>query len=566
MAPAPLEHGDRAAHVGQQVAGVEPARAELAGRGRQRGRGRGAGYRHTELTKTKIKAALAKARKVKAERRQKDVLTAFCPSQAVGASRCLAGGPSKSAAAAPVAIIGGSAVFQQRVWRDRGERSHVDRALVSHVHSQSEGLAAFVRDSPGDQQDGVAWVFSTNTFDDASMWVSKPPDYDKFRRQFLPAPMRPTLQALGKRGRNVHIAVLNLQETVFVGRTFGGDGGQAAAPAFVTRAAPVQSPAQPLPVANIATVHDRWKRWTFLSSSGSAHQMTGNALAAVSPSVWKTVVLVKDNLVLNDGLVGLEEETLRLNGGRHFEATSGMTVLALSCAAHSVVLSMKPTFECLDNLPTMLVRLGHLMESARTSCRFDEELQKEVEASFVYKQVYRLPAECDEWRRGAVRVLETSRSARNLSAADEEQILSIANGDWNSEELTHYCVRGSCAAGCQGETSSKASFVACMKLAVAGRMTVPLLYRWKGFEQAVAWCFRGRRCFDLLRRVFARLYPPTVVRRATEEVAQAAARGGEAQAVNKNQIKGSVLRFFRTTSRAAPSRRPFSSTGLFKAT
>ena len=50
-------------------------------------------------------------------------------------------------------------------------KSLVDRALVSHVEMQAEGLAAFV--SP-EQPQRCEHVFSMNQLDDASMWISDP--------------------------------------------------------------------------------------------------------------------------------------------------------------------------------------------------------------------------------------------------------------------------------------------------------------------------------------------------------------------------------------------------------
>lgn len=215
------------------------------------------------------------------------------------------------------------------------------------------------------------------------------------------------------------------------------------------------------------------------------------------------------------------------------EGAASMSILPLSCAAHSVVLAMRPTLERFNKLPSMLVKLSHILESSRAASHFEGELRKEVGEHFVYKSVRALPAEAIAWRHESVRVWTLARAARDLTEADERHVLHIANGRWSEEtELVYFCVKGSCEAGCAGPPArSKDIFIS----------TVPLLCRWKGFEQASAWCFRGRKVFDLLLRAFHRMFPLSVVRRAQEEAACAAASGSEVELHNRQQVRGGAV-------------------------
>ena len=73
-------------------------------------------------------------------------------------------------------------------------------------------------------------------------------------------------------------------------------------------------------------------------------------------------------------------------------------------------------------------------------------------------------------------------------------------------------------------------------------MAVPLLYMWKGFEQATVYCMMGRRQHDILRRSLKMIYPASVVKKADAAAARAASGLYELPLALKQQIRGgSVL-------------------------
>lgn len=111
--------------------------------------------------------------------------------------------------------VGDDSFAQQRSRNNRGHALDLGRGVLSHVRAQANNLQDFVRDSALGQVD---WVFAANVFDDAAMWVSKAPNYDAERAKHSPNDAANSIKkALARKGRNVHIAVLNCVETLMSG-------------------------------------------------------------------------------------------------------------------------------------------------------------------------------------------------------------------------------------------------------------------------------------------------------------------------------------------------------------
>ena len=146
------------------------------------------------------------------------------------------------------------------------------------------------------------------------------------------------------------------------------------------RAAELHSPAQALPAANSTTVRSRWARWALLTAQGPGAKWTANAdtLAETLEQVpWRTMVVCRDNLAVNDCVVAAEERLLqwrRENGG----GDKIPCLLSVNCCCHSAVLAQRPLLNAVRNLPGIIVKLGHLLESHRTQERFEELLDKHI--------------------------------------------------------------------------------------------------------------------------------------------------------------------------------------------
>ena len=212
----------------------------------QRQRGRGNGFHHTAETKLKIGKGLLKKNAVKVK--------TSCYHQDFR-RECSAAGFG----VADVDKVDASAKTVVRVVDDLGigisNTDHhlglVRRAVASHVKSQSEGLAEFLR-SPS----SPIGLIAVATMDDADMTIKRP------KSNHLDSDSRPN-KRLKMRGRNVIVPVMNRTETLVMVEKGRGEHTQAT----ISRSAHVSSPAQVLPASNWTTMYDRWKRWEVVTGS-----------------------------------------------------------------------------------------------------------------------------------------------------------------------------------------------------------------------------------------------------------------------------------------------------------
>jgi hypothetical protein len=397
------------------------------------------------------------------------------------------------------------------------------------------------------------------------MWVAPPVDIKRLRRDSgFDAEMD---KARSKRGKNVHLPVLNSVETVHIRRRFGED--------EVLASAAVITPAQVLPKSNTATIRERWGQWAALSARDPGdHLCGGEALRLARKSVpWITLVYSRDNLIVNDCHVGLDARyTAALDAAGDDQARE-TAILDVRCVGHSSVLAMRPMIECFAGVPSHLIRLGHALESGRQAAAFDEAISAEIDEFFKFRLCVELPAAWHAWRRKSARVLELSRPALDLSPQQEQIILDADNGSWEVVEgdeesllVTHWCVGRLCSLGCKSAASSKRAVKAAILLSLGGTAVVPLLYRWKYFEKALGKSYRGRKQHDLHLRALQRMFPPSVVAAAAAAMAgDAVAESENAQKTKTNIRGGKVVAFMQSDPEALSWNRQRSSTARFRA-
>ena len=142
-------------------------------------------------------------------------------------------------------------------------------------------------------------------------------------------------------------------------------------------------------------------------------------------------------LVVNDCIIKLEEDVIAANCLYPIDFSDQITLFPIWCCLHSAVLGMKPLIHSCTGLPAHLVRLAHTLESGRTSGNYDKAIEDIVVATYEYKQVLTLPDEAAEWQRKSASILRLSRPARDLTPEQEQMILAVDNGDWNTEDRSY---------------------------------------------------------------------------------------------------------------------------------
>ena len=116
--------------------------------------------------------------------------------------------------------------------------------------------------------------------------------------------------------------------------------GEGAGPESWLSGLELHSPSQVLVKANTSTLRNRWHRWSALNPVGvgsriDPEQEVAHTLDSCPPQ-WTTYAVCKDNLGVNDCVIGMDEKVIvdRLDAGFEDESTSP-TYLPLSCVSHS---------------------------------------------------------------------------------------------------------------------------------------------------------------------------------------------------------------------------------------
>ena len=512
------------------------------GRGRaigRRGRGRGVGYKWSDATRAKIAATKSKRAKEHIEKAVLSLGRAVAPSVQTYVSEQILGASSSQPRGHEQRqlLLGNSTVTTAR--RGRGQHDYnagLGRAVVSVNAAQCNGLCKFASDERN------VFFWSTNVFDDASMWVLKSQVQNQLTDVERVDPR--VLQKLERKGKNVNLPVLNVNEDWFALKS-----DPVAADKFdCASAAEVFTPAQVLPLGNAGTVYNRWQRVTAhtMDGSGSFIDRRGDLTEVLSNMSWRTLVMVKDNLNLNNCLVALEQQKIdQENRFGVVDCSSELSLLDINCCGHSAVLCTKPLILSMD-LHVHLIRLGNIMKSGRSWDDFLHRTKALAEHDFECKRCARLPDFVVACREEHKLILRRSRPAHDLTEAEEEFILNASNHSWKSKKNIHWCA-ANCPLGCNGdESAARAHYVSASVLCAGGPICEPLLYRWKGFEEGVAYGYRAQRYKGFLGRVLSHMYSPQAVADAERQLASFAAMGVDdvddmAQAKCRKTVRGGKL-------------------------
>ena len=182
--------------------------------------------------------------------------------------------------------------------------------------------------------------------------------------------------------------------------------------------------------------------------------------------------------------------------------------LDIRCGGHQTCLLTRPVFESLGDLPSIVTRLCHVMQSARATQRKDTAIDREIESIFEFKRCISLPDEAQQWRRHAEMVLELSQAAGDMTPDDCLALLNHDNGNWRLRgKYIHWCLGPqSCPSRCTDEAHSLRIAQNLGRASLGNDIPEPLLYRWKHIEKAWAYMQRGRHQHDLLRGVLSRMW------------------------------------------------------------
>eukprot|EP00959_Pyramimonas_sp_CCMP1952_P424231 8886157-Pyramimonas_sp.AAC.1 len=200
--------------------------------------------------------------------------------------------------------------------------------------------------------------------------------------------------------------------------------------------------------------------------------------------------MVRDCLMLNSNIVAAcERECKKLReelegSGRRELADGVVTVFSMNCSGHMCVLGMKPLLKFYDGLSSFVVRVGHLCQSARSSDKYESALENEIRRKFRFRVVVddELPAAFHRWQAHAKFILDLT--GVDVSQETKDAILLFDNGDWESDDLVHWC-RPSCSCG-RSRAIALSGFISAAKASIGPNCPLALEYRWKHMEKANA--------------------------------------------------------------------------------
>ena len=422
--------------------------------------------------------------------------------------------------------------------KNKGKRSDdwykcSEYGTLSALKGQASGVARFVGREPSE----VRSIISINTFDDAEMWVKDPASAMQRKLGTRVEGARVKSGKLWKRGKTIKLPVMNLVESIFARRNHS-DGPSAHS---VLRGCEVHSGSAVLCRANTSTIRQHWNDWSMIGTSGSGRRIDpeGSMSEALNASsAWITYVATKDNLALNQCIMGMEEDNINCKMQSNLEDETVVdTHLHLNCAGHSIVLSTQPCITRMDNFPGQCVRLGHLHESGKISQDHVNFLKEVVRKDFSFIPVSEMPEEFPDWERASRTILKVSRCGRDLAEKDEDLICAIDNGNWSSKVWAHYCLGArQCKAACDGDPKKAIDIMlTAAEISVGRAGPTPLTYRWKGMDVFLGIMYRGRRQHDAWLSTHQMMWPSNVVKRAAEAIERLAA--DETNSLDNNRIR-----------------------------
>ena len=120
-------------------------------------------------------------------------------------------------------------------------------------------------------------------------------------------------------------------------------------------------------------------------------------------------------------------------------------------------------------------------------------------------------------------------------------ILMMDNSDMKEPVIKHFH-HPRCR--CGGRETFKANMRKCLLLSCGAGCCECLLYRWKGYEQAACWTFRGMNQHGVLPRALLYVYRNADFKKAEEDLQAAALNGDHNFGAAQTVRAGKILAFF----------------------
>ena len=189
--------------------------------------------------------------------------------------------------------------------------------------------------------------------------------------------------------------------------------------------------------------------------------------------------------------------------------SGNICALRLRCSVHQLSLIRKVAVLMIPKFWSTIVRLAHLFEILAFRKTFASSMYALICSCFVYIPLATesdMPAESKHWKSKADKLRQNFRTKSKLRRQAFDQILDFLNGNLEMDVVCHYCITNS-----EGEPCCQSrddALAKCLKLLLpfwSKGFPVPLLYRFKHYDEALSFLTSGISAHRLLIRTLTNM-------------------------------------------------------------
>lgn len=303
------------------------------------------------------------------------------------------------------------------------------------------------------------------------------------------------------------VTIMNAVQSLHVRRSMdcnpdGDDGSTAVQKCGSCLSMKIPTPLIILENADTQTIHDSFTSCAMVTSAGIGAMFAqfGLQKEALPLTSWRTFAFVGDALKANDSAYRRECEEM----AKRKRSDSKHLAIRVKCGIHQLCLIRKPVVLMVDRLWSTVVRLSHLFESMTFRKNFARTMASLVSASFVFVPATELPS--NSHTDHARQVLKDSFRCQSIMRRNTfEEILEYLNGNLELDTVVHHCVSTPDCICCENAEQSLAK---CLQLLIpfcSRGYQVPLLYRFKHYDEAICYITFLTSAHNLLSRTLSNM-------------------------------------------------------------
>ena len=352
------------------------------------------------------------------------------------------------------------------------------RLLWSWFTTLTSAIASLLRDREKD----LRHVLNICVIDDTNMTLAPSRD-GEFDKHGCPS--------------NVVSVMNNIQTLVL---RFSGEG-DCEQPPDSYRTFLVHTPMCPLDRANASGIATEFVAWVmfWLGAVGQHWRRFNERLELPSSVPIQCLVISWDSLKTNTAVMkGLRQCVYArslVDSSKH-GAEQVFPLLSNRCAIHQLALIRKHSLFFFGGFWSTIVRLGHLYEIRSFRRHVKKAILQVVLRDFEHIRVHQLPADFEGWQREKASALFQSMDPKSNRYHLHQALSVVDNSETSSTKFIHWCTGSSCF--CEGKPrKALVRMVQLYQRLFGNGFAVPLTYRWKHCDEAMAFCrdtFQHRSC------------------------------------------------------------------------